>query len=360
MMIVNIVCNIPTMSSTLLRLLLIVFPFLLFSGTVVISLDLDTYVSREQQKQYDYRQRGYIIDRRTDVNHHRGMNVDDDEFIITEQQRDFLLSSFNQMRKTTTIKDIARSSVLASTDHQLSHQLDDLIMIENEHNDFEWSHRMMMITNVTNNVTRSCVRNQKQLEMIIMDSPDDSAIPTTINICKEYINIDASKPNNITGFGGIHIVQKIINIRCIIKPPKKCIIDARRKSRHFYIMNSTILFNRITFMNGNATNNFPWGGSLYIDSSEILLNNSDFVNNTVISTKNMGDDSFGGAIVSLNCTMKLVNVHMISNRASGGAIASTGIIQMFNVSFLNNSATYEVCKLFCSFCLEKKKTPSID
>lgn len=258
MMIVNVVCSIPTMSSTLLRLLFIVFSLILFLGTVVVSFDLDTSVSTEHQQQYDYR-RGYI-DRRTNVNHQRGINVDD-ELIITEQQQELLLSSFNPMRNTT-ISDVTSSSIFTSTDQQLI-QLDDL-MIENK-KDIESSHRKTMITNVTNNVTRSCVRNQKQLEMIIVNSPDDSLIPTTINICKEYLYIDASVPNITTKQRGIHVVNKFINFRCIISGNKKCIIDTRRKSRHFYIMNSTILFNRITFMNGNENKIINWGGSLHID-----------------------------------------------------------------------------------------------
>lgn len=362
-MMVNVVRAIPTMS-TFIRLLLSNGFSLLFAGTMMLSFDLQVSSTVSAERTNDYRRDYYFDLRRDNVDRlsRRRMNADDD--LILEQD---LSLPFNRMIKST-IKDnigsyyVHNHSVVATT-NRLS-ILDDLLMIQNEE-DIESLHRIM-ISNVSNSSKR-CVRNQNELEITIKNSPDYSIKPTNINLCKEYMNLDASASNNITGEHGIHVINKFINFRCAIKRSnRKCIIDARQKSRHLVIINSTLIFNRITFRNGKeerVNKTMAWGGSLLINTSNIVINNCDFVNNIV---NDVGDYAYGGAVGCNDCNMKLVNVNMINNSAFvGGAFNSLGNnVQMSNVTFINNSAFFvrmynNIFQLYhCRFiCLKKKKHP---
>jgi hypothetical protein len=52
--------------------------------------------------------------------------------------------------------------------------------------------------------------------------------------------IDTSQQNVITAARGIHIVNKILHIRCVLpNQTEKCTLDAQLKARHFLIDNAT-------------------------------------------------------------------------------------------------------------------------
>lgn len=126
---------------------------------------------------------------------------------------------------------------------------------------------MLKITNITR-----CVRSQNGLEIVIMNAPDYSLQPTLMKICKDFIYIDT--PNHVTRFRGICVINKNINFHNTINTQKKCIIDALGKSRHMYVENSTLIFNRMTFMNGREVNDYNmWVGSLSLISSSAVFNN---------------------------------------------------------------------------------------
>ena len=119
-------------------------------------------------------------------------------------------------------------------------------------------------------------------------------------------------------------------------------MNAQGKSRHLYIQNSTVVFNRLSFINGNITNEYRTvGGSIYTFSSNIILNQCHFLNNIVYSYSEY-NNAFGGAICCDDeyCNLKLMNVTMINNNSSafGGAIFSRGNIQMNHVLFTNNTS----------------------
>lgn len=182
-----------------------------------------------------------------------------------KSQHEFL--SFHRMIESKNIN----GDVSIERNDRFSLLLNDMD-IENEE-ELKPHRRMQTLSNIS-----GCVRNQTALEIAIMNAPDNSLIPTNINICKENIRIDARTPNNVTEYLGIHVINKYIRFRCIINVNKRCRIDARRKSRHFYVENSTLIFDRMTFMNGrNKDEMGGWlslAGSLYLVSSNVVINNS--------------------------------------------------------------------------------------
>jgi hypothetical protein len=228
-------------------------------------------------------------------------------------------------------------------------------------------------TNTTIKITNPrCVRSEKALRQAILRAPKQKQQPTYIDICSNYITIDASRPHRVTGFSGIHIMNQFLSFRCIVgrsnnnnnsivmkdSNDEYCLIDARYKSRHFVIYNSNVSFQYMTFINGNVQKendiiinhhyfgNVTLGGSIMIRNTSIVtMNHCHWMNNAVrnlVSSHYGGISGHGGAIHSdQNSTVQLMNVYMNNNHADfvGGAMTSLfGHVTLINVTMMNNDA----------------------
>jgi hypothetical protein len=165
------------------------------------------------------------------------------------------------------------------------------------------THRMM--------ATANCITNETGLRSAIKNAPFFS--PTDIGICTNYMKIDTSRPNGITGKRGINIVNKFLHIHCVLpNQTEKCTLDAQLKARHFSIENATVSFDRMTFMNGISTIDTGYaGGALWINSSTIQMNDCLLFANEA-SAINIG---FGGAINARYSSLLLININMNNNLA---------------------------------------------
>jgi hypothetical protein len=170
------------------------------------------------------------------------------------------------------------------------------------------THRMMKTTN--------CITNETRLRSAINNAPNFSS--TDIEICTNYMKIDTSQPNVITGKRGINIVNKFLHFHCVLpNQTEKCTLDAQDKARHFAIDNATVSFDRMTFMNGKGTNETGYysyynGGALWINSSTIEINYCHFFANKA----SFGDGGgYGGAIYVEYSSILLGHINMNNNDA---------------------------------------------
>ena len=188
---------------TMLRSISIAFVVLLSSATMMPLDFLVSTVSTEQNDRegsiddFFYQNDSLSVDRMSKTmndqsgydrsptqNDNRGSHVND-----LFSQHDFL--STQRMIKPSIKHNtgyVRNTSLFSDEDNFQFNLLDDLY-IENE-KDLKSFRRLQTKTNIT-----GCVRNQKGLEIAIMNAPDYSLKPTNINICKEFIYIDASIPN---------------------------------------------------------------------------------------------------------------------------------------------------------------------
>lgn len=181
--------------------------------------------------------------------------------------------------------------------------------------------------------TTNCVTDEAGLRDAIDNAPDSPIFPFDIDLCTRYMTIDNSVVNPTTGFRGIPIIFRNINLNCIYDT---CIIDAQKLGRHFYIKFSTLKLNKILFLNGKGTADTRFDcGSICIQSSIVKLNSCDFINNV------SPEPGYGGSIVIKDSTIQMNSANMINNLAGNGGAMFTfdSIIQMNNVTFQNNTAS---------------------
>jgi hypothetical protein len=123
----------------------------------------------------------------------------------------------------------------------------------------------MMKTTMTNrsllaSSSTGCIYSETQLRMAISNTPINS--PTKIEICSDYIVINASQPNRIFSH------EKISDIHCNINDTttNNCILDAQSLSRFFVFRQSQVSFNNIVLMNGNGMKDafYQNGGAFYL------------------------------------------------------------------------------------------------
>ncbi len=114
------------------------------------------------------------------------------------------------------------------------------------------------------------------------------------------------------------------------------LIDAAGNSRIFNIENANVLLENLKFKNGNADN----GGAIYVNNSDVQINDSEFENNTA-----SGASGSGGALAIMNDSYaNIQNTSFLNNSASleGGAIElNTGAflaLELSNISFDGNTA----------------------
>ena len=108
-------------------------------------------------------------------------------------------------------------------------------------------------------------------------------------------------------------------------------IDAKGKSRIFYIEANNVVIENLTLKNGKA---YGSGGAIYFDNSGTVTN-CNFTNN-----KATGDNARGGAIYFLD-QGTVTNCNFTDNTAtySGGAIRFQGECNVTNCNFVDNKAT---------------------
>ncbi|MDO5861169.1 MAG: hypothetical protein Q4Q55_10545, partial [Methanobrevibacter sp.] len=126
-------------------------------------------------------------------------------------------------------------------------------------------------------------------------------------------------------------------------------IDAKGKSRIFYITGDDVTINNLVFINGNATK----GGAIYA-AGKVTLNNVTFMDNNAstggaiysmgqmtlnTATFSNNNASSGGAIAYYGVILNSSNSHFISNNArTGGAIYAIGKMTLNTATFSNNNA----------------------
>jgi predicted outer membrane repeat protein len=185
-----------------------------------------------------------------------------------------------------------------------------------------------------------CVFNETQLRSSIDLASFN--LPTIIELCSDYIPINASTTH------GILVHRKSLRIYCNISSvnSNKCIIDAQQASRLFDVWKSNISFHDITFVNGDAKKDtmYPQGGALYVSSSTIEMVHCNFLNNTA---------RLGGGMILFHSSLTL-RTHSSSNEtflpiivqnnrasANGGFIeAYHSIVSIGQYHFKNNSAKF--------------------
>jgi hypothetical protein len=175
--------------------------------------------------------------------------------------------------------------------------------------------------------TATCITNETGLRSAIDNAPNFSS--TDIEICTNYMKIDTSQPNVITGKRGINIVNKFLHIHCVLpNQAEKCTLDAQLKARHFVIDNSTISFDRMTFMNGKGTNDTYYnGGALLIISSTIQMNDCHlFANEAPVI-----GFGWGGAIYAKYSSLLLGQINMNNNNAVRSKTRWCCTIMIFHV-----------------------------
>ena len=139
----------------------------------------------------------------------------------------------------------------------------------------------------------------------------------------------------------INTTSNIKSITINGEDPDKTIFDGANTTRHFNLNTTTLKvnFNNITFANGFNNNT---GGSIY-SKAVTSINNSKFINNTVIPSKS-STRCYGGAIKLENnftITYSLFeNNTMIGSYGYGGALSiTTNVIgDITNCKFINNEA----------------------
>ena len=103
-----------------------------------------------------------------------------------------------------------------------------------------------------------------------------------------------------------------------------------------YIRSTTLTINNSNFKDNHADGS---GGALYATASTLTINHSDFSDNQAIGSNS--SSGYGGAIFSLNTDLTLYNTTFLANHSSslGGAITQTGGIANYsNLSFYGNTS----------------------
>ena len=109
-------------------------------------------------------------------------------------------------------------------------------------------------------------------------------------------------------------------------------VDANYSSRIFNITGKNVTLQNFKFINGISSGN---GGAIYWTSADGVINNSEFINNTVTTASS----SLGGAIYS-PVKLSIFNSNFTDNNASyrGGAVYVNAALTLDNCTFINNTA----------------------
>jgi hypothetical protein len=164
-------------------------------------------------------------------------------------------------------------------------------------------------------ILQNCVHDEFQLSQAIENA--SNFLLTFIDICVQYITMNASTIDSQTQSHGIPILNKTLEFHCIMNATnttdEKCVFDAQQLSRHFYISNSNVSFHGIEFRNGTTD---PWpfvfesknisGGSLFIELSTIFTIDCNFKQNSA---------GRGGAIDLTQSYHHMTRCHFVQNYA---------------------------------------------
>lgn len=115
-------------------------------------------------------------------------------------------------------------------------------------------------------------------------------------------------------------------------------IDAKSKSRLFYILGDDVTIKNITFINGNSTSE---GGAIYANSTSLTITDSTFENNLA----QVGGAIYGNSTDIIISSSSFSNNHLKdfseSEITEGGVICTrTGAVSISNSRFKNNTAYY--------------------
>jgi hypothetical protein len=165
-----------------------------------------------------------------------------------------------------------------------------------------------------------CVTSSAGLQKAVQSAGSkSSSTPTRIKICTKKINLgkysrllqysntsDRILYNNVTD--GIDLTNKNIILYCRWKR-RRCTLDGRGLTRHFYGSNTAVTFGNIKFVNGYHANA---GGALLIQDQSILkFTNCSFSNNTASS---------GGAFSINETDLTAERTYIANNKGNGNPI----------------------------------------
>lgn len=116
----------------------------------------------------------------------------------------------------------------------------------------------------------NCVITEDQLKSAVNNANNSLSKQTIVDVCTSYINMTSQ----------INVFNKSIQLRCVLPNiTQKCTLDVQKKSRHFLIQNSILLFKQLIFVNGSVSGSD--GGSLKINGSSVEILDSNFLTNQV-------------------------------------------------------------------------------
>lgn len=250
------------------------------------------------------------------------------------------ISATNDTTTTTTVSDDATMNVQ-----------NDMIKEKSEVKTIT-SEKMKEVNPVNKNKTQKQIKTDKQPKK----SVETTQTATNYETLKQSWNNIKNEGDNTTDYiinvknGEYNFDEELeINTTSNIKSitingedVDKTIFNAANTTRHFNLNTTTLKvnFNNITFTNGfdNKT-----GGSIY-SKAVVNINNSKFINNTIIPNRS-SMQIYGGAIKLENnftITYSLFeNNSMIGRYAYGGALSTTRDVigSITNCEFINNNAS---------------------
>jgi hypothetical protein len=150
--------------------------------------------------------------------------------------------------------------------------------------------------------------------------------PCDISICRAQIKMKSM----VSGSHAMNISNKNIVINCQLKNNKRCMIDGQGLSRIFYGSNVAVTFRNIIFSNGYSSIS---GGALYLSKSFVNLFNCSFMNNSAAS---------GGAIMIKKSTFYMTGTEssFINNTGNRpGLVGYSSDFYLYDTIFKGNKMT---------------------